>query len=157
MNTRVRSGFMGAHLDLNDVVADHPLAKQELDDLRCQIEDLEWENKGIEEWREVAATAIAKAKELHAYELAARLRPTIEAWNETKAERDALRNSLQIERANVAATDEALVEVTRERDALRALLAEARESWIKVGYGASHEDVVECHDFCKRIDAALRE
>ena len=38
---------------------------------------------------------------------------------------------------------------------LRALLAEARESWIKVGYGASHEDVVECHDFCKRIDAAL--
>lgn len=40
-------------------------------------------------------------------------------------------------------------------DELRALLREARESWIKVGYGASHEDVAACRDFCNRIDAAL--
>jgi len=39
---------------------------------------------------------------------------------------------------------------------LRALLKEARESWIRVGYGASHEDVAECRDFCDRIDAMLR-
>ena len=40
-------------------------------------------------------------------------------------------------------------------DELRALLREARESWIKVGYGASHEDVAACRDFCNRIDAAI--
>lgn len=40
-------------------------------------------------------------------------------------------------------------------DKLRALLLEARESWIKVGYGASHEDVADCSDLCRRIDAAL--
>ena len=40
-------------------------------------------------------------------------------------------------------------------DKLRALLREARESWIKVGYGASHEDVADCSDLCRRIDAAL--
>lgn len=39
--------------------------------------------------------------------------------------------------------------------AARALLAEARESWIKVGYGASHEDVADCSDLCRRIDAAI--
>lgn len=44
-----------------------------------------------------------------------------------------------------------------ERDALRALLREARDDWIKVGYGASHEDVAACRDFCDRIDAALGE
>lgn len=46
-------------------------------------------------------------------------------------------------------------ELQDEIERLRALLAEARESWIKVGYGASHEDVAECRDFCERIDAAL--
>ena len=40
-------------------------------------------------------------------------------------------------------------------DELRALLREARESLIKVGYGASHEDVADCRDFCRRIDAVL--
>jgi hypothetical protein len=38
-----------------------------------------------------------------------------------------------------------------------ALLREAREDWIKVGYGASHEDVAACRDVCDRIDAALKE
>jgi len=42
-----------------------------------------------------------------------------------------------------------------EIDRLRGLLREAREDWIKVGYGASHEDVAACRDFCARIDAAL--
>ncbi len=45
----------------------------------------------------------------------------------------------------------------RERDMLRALLWEARDNWIKVGYGASHEDVAECRDLCDRIDALRRE
>lgn len=40
-------------------------------------------------------------------------------------------------------------------DQLRGLLCEARETWIKVGYGASHEDVAKCRDLCDRIDAAL--
>jgi len=42
-----------------------------------------------------------------------------------------------------------------ERDDLAKLLKEARERWITVGYGASHEDVAECRDLCDRIDAAL--
>ena len=40
-------------------------------------------------------------------------------------------------------------------DELRTLLREARDSWIKVGYGASHEDVADCRDLCRRIDAAI--
>lgn len=32
------------------------------------------------------------------------------------------------------------------------LLREARHDWVKVGYGASHEDVAECRDFCRRVD-----
>lgn len=43
-------------------------------------------------------------------------------------------------------------ELLAENEALRALLREARDDWIKVGYGASHEDVAACRDFCDRID-----
>jgi hypothetical protein len=46
--------------------------------------------------------------------------------------------------------------LAQENAKLRELLAEARGEWIKVGYGASHEDVSECRDFCNRIDAALK-
>ncbi len=42
-----------------------------------------------------------------------------------------------------------------ENEVLRALLWKARSDWIKVGYGASHEDVAECRDLCDIIDAAL--
>lgn len=37
------------------------------------------------------------------------------------------------------------------------LLREAWARYIKVGYGASHEDVAECRDFCARIDAVLEQ
>lgn len=43
-----------------------------------------------------------------------------------------------------------------EAEALRTLLREARTSWIKVGYGASHEDIAECRDFCDCINTLLR-
>jgi hypothetical protein len=49
------------------------------------------------------------------------------------------------------------LETERENERLRGLLAEARGEWIKVGYGASHEDVSEFRDFCGRIDEALKE
>ena len=63
----------------------------------------------------------------------------------------------------------ALVELGKERDyamemvnvqdnqidALRALLRECREDWIRLAYGASHEDVAAYRDFATRIDAAL--
>ncbi|MBK9704808.1 MAG: hypothetical protein IPO75_15950 [Betaproteobacteria bacterium] len=42
-----------------------------------------------------------------------------------------------------------------ERDALAALLRECREDWIRLAYGASHEDVAAYRDFATRIDAAL--
>jgi len=37
-----------------------------LEEANCRIEDLEWENKGIEEWREFAILALTKVKELNA-------------------------------------------------------------------------------------------
>ena len=39
--------------------------------------------------------------------------------------------------------------------AARALLRECREDWIRLAYGASHEDVAAYRDFATRIDAAL--
>ncbi len=44
-----------------------------------------------------------------------------------------------------------------ERDALAALLRECREDWIRLAYGASHEDVAAYRDFATRIDGALAE
>ncbi len=38
---------------------------------------------------------------------------------------------------------------------LAALLRECREDWIRLAYGASHEDVAAYRDFATRIDAAL--
>lgn len=38
-----------------------------------------------------------------------------------------------------------------------SLLREVRTDWIRVGYGASHEDVAECRDVCSRIDAFIEE
>lgn len=67
---------------------------------------------------------------------------------EVVRERDRLRQHLHDEHQRH-------IETMDERDALAALLREASESWIKVGYGASHEDVAECRDLCSRIDAAL--
>lgn len=50
---------------------------------------------------------------------------------------------------------EEVQEAADEIARLRGLLWEAREDWIKVGYGASHEDVAAFRDFCARIDAVV--
>ena len=42
-----------------------------------------------------------------------------------------------------------------ERDALAALLQECRDDWLRLAYGASHEDVAAYRDFATRVDAAL--
>jgi hypothetical protein len=39
--------------------------------------------------------------------------------------------------------------------AMAGLLEEAIEDWVKVGYGASHEDVAAIQDFTCRSRAAL--
>ena len=63
-------------------------------------------------------------------------------------ERDSLRQHLHDEHQRHIGTMD-------ERDALAALLRECREDWIRLAYGASHEDVAAYRDFATRIDAAL--
>lgn len=81
-----------------------------------------------------------------------------------KAQRDELRQRAERAEAERDKERKAHDFTFRGYEALKARLAravevlrEAREDWIKVGYGASHEDVAACRGFCDRIDALLSE
>ena len=67
---------------------------------------------------------------------------------EVVLERDLLRKHLHDEHQRHIGTMD-------ERDALAALLQECRDDWLRLAYGASHEDVAAYRDFATRVDAAL--
>jgi hypothetical protein len=59
-------------------------------------------------------------------------------------------------RSDLARHVQIAAEQTGEIDELRALLREAIEDWIEVGYRPSHEDVAAFRDICDRIEKALK-
>jgi hypothetical protein len=78
-------------------------------------------------------------------------------------ENDAFRHERDQWQALAAAADadkrkaEAVAaEQAGEIEELRALLREAIEDWIEVGYRPSHEDVAAFRDICARIEKALK-
>jgi hypothetical protein len=93
------------------------------------------------------ASLLARIAELEARN------PLDNSWDAAESARRDRAAAVSQWRAAKKRAEKAEAEVER----LRELLQGARDSWIKVGYGASHEDVNECRDFCERISAELKE